>query len=146
MKTIIVTAQEVNAQNAKELSEKLGIVTVNAKGNERTDSEQSKFLKTKLNAAEKKGEALSYTEGRIPQPGKNKKAGVGEIVKRKGKVTKSQQVRDILAQTGEDFDRLAMVDKLCKKFNWPRDLAGRYLVDNFRRVFPGKECYGQEVA
>lgn len=162
MKKTIVSHSDITAANAKELSEKLGVSTVNTKGIERTNGDQSKMLKRMAKAAEKKGEELFYTTKAAPKAAKAakpakaakteaeastapsgpaKKAGMGEIFSRKGVKSKSQEVREMLKRTGEDFDRDKFIDKLVKKFNWTRSLAKNYMIDNYRRVFNGAECY-----
>lgn len=142
MAKVILSVEHVNPQNAHDLSEKVGVSTVNAKGTTRSNGEQSKALKREIKKADEAGSPLSYNV----KTGPKTSAGMGEIFSRKGKKTKSQEVREILTKAGEDFDRDKMLDKLCKKFNWSRDLAARYMVDNYRRVYAGAECYDQVAA
>jgi len=100
MKTITITAQMITAATAIALSNKLDITTINAKGAERTGSEQAKQLKRML-----KKDGLSYVEEvKVPTLAKDK------ITTRKGKVTNATLIRGLIASNPKsNLDELVVL-------------------------------------
>jgi hypothetical protein len=122
--TVTVTADIINAANAIELSSKLEIPTVNTKGNERTGSEQAKYLKGKL-----KNNPMTFETTE-----KSKNALNGGMDQRQGKMTKTSRARQMILENNGELNKSEMVKKIMNELNFTYSLAYTYYTHNVQRL------------
>lgn len=129
MHTITITAKDITAKNAIDLSYLLDITTLRPKdGVRRTPAEQAKQLRR---LADK--QPLTYTvegpKASAKQPAKKGTTAI-KMDMRKGKVTKSSKVRDMILEHEATIGKSAVIKKIRNELDFSYTLAYTYYTKN----------------